>query len=148
MAKSRTPVLTCLLAGLASLAGCDNTGSPGAFGTAPVDDTSGNTMEFRGQRGCADCEGIEATLTLEQRGDQRRYQLVEVYRALDRERQFEEQGQWQSNGDVLRLESTEGGRRLYVVLADNRLQATDSRGQPLPAIADEVMIPIGYSNAR
>ncbi len=146
MAASRILLLTCLLTGLALLAGCDNAESPGAFGTAPVGNASGNVMEFRGQRGCTDCEGIEASLTLEQRGDQRRYQLVEVYRAVDRERRFEDQGEWQSSGDVLRLQSTDGGQRVYLVLPDNRLQATDSRGQPLPAIADEVMIPIGYSN--
>ncbi len=103
-------------------------------------------MEFRGQRGCVDCQGIEASLTLEQRGDERRYRLVEVYRAVDRERQFEDQGQWQSDGDVLRLQSNDGGQRVYLVLPDNLLQAADSRGQPLPAIAEEIMIPIGYAN--
>ncbi len=105
-------------------------------------------MEFRGQRGCADCEGIEASLTLQQRGAERSYQLVEVYRAVDRERRFEDRGQWQSNGNVLRLQSTDGGQRVYLVLPDNRLQATDSRGQPLAAIADEVMTPISYANDR
>lgn len=148
MAYSRPLPSILLLAAVGWLAGCDNTGSPGAFGTPPVGNPAGSVMEFRGHRGCADCEGIEARLTLEQRGDERRYRLVEVYRAVDRERRFEDRGQWQANGDVLRLESTEGGQRLYVVLSDNRLQATDSRGQPLPAIADEVMIPIGYSNDR
>jgi len=148
MATSRTLLLTCWLIALAWLAGCDNAESPGAFGTAPVGNASGDVMEFRGQRGCTDCEGIEARLTLEQRGGERRYQLVEVYRALDRERRFEDQGQWQSNGDVLRLQSNDGGQRVYLVLPDNRLQAIDSRGRPLPAIADEVMVPIGYANDR
>lgn len=140
--------MICLLGGLAWLAGCDNAGSAGAFGTLPVSQAAGSVMEFRGQRSCADCQGIDASLTLEQRGNQRRYQLVEVYRAFDRERRFEDQGQWQADGNILRLQSSDGGQRVYLVLPDNRLQAADSRGRRMPASADEVMIPISYSNHR
>ena len=147
MAAPRT-LLTCLLSALGLLAGCNNAGSPGAFGTPPVGNAAGGVMEFRGQRGCADCQGIKGSLTLEQRGDERRYQLVEVYRGVDRELRFEDQGEWQSSGDLLRLKSTDGGQRVYRLLSDNRLQAADSRGRPLPAIAEEIMIPIGYANDR
>lgn len=130
---------------LACLAGCDNTRSPGAFGTVPIGPPSTSAMEFRGQRGCADCAGIEAWLTLEERGGQRQYRLVELYRGADRERRFEDQGRWQSSGDMLRLQSSAGGERVYLVLPDNRLQANDSRGGPLPAAADELLVPVGFS---
>ena len=149
MATSRRMLSTCLLTGLAMLGGCDNAGSPGAFGTPPVGGgASGNTMEFRGQRACVDCQGIEAWLRLEQRGGEQRYTLVEQYRAIDRERRFEEQGLWRSSEDLLRLQSGAGGERVYAVLADNRLQAVDSRGRPLAAAADDVMVPIAFSNNR
>lgn len=105
-------------------------------------------MEFRGERACADCLGIEAWLTLEQRGDKRRYRLIERYRSADRERRFTDEGEWRASGDLLRLQSGAGGERVYLVLPDNRLQATDSRGRPLPAVADEVMVPVAYSNDR
>lgn len=135
-----------LLVLLACLVGCDNTGSPGAFGTAPLDEPATNVMEFRGQRGCVDCVAIEAWLTLEQRGRQRRYQLVEHYRTELREQKFQEEGDWQANGNLLRLVSSSGGERVYLLLPDNRLQATDSRGRQVPALADEIMTPVGYSN--
>ena len=149
MPALRTLLFTWLLACLAVLAGCDNAGSPSAFGTPPVGDgASGNTMEFRGQRACADCQGIEAWLRLEQRGGEQRYTLVEEYRTTDRERRFEEQGLWRSSEDLLRLQSGAGGERVYAVLADNRLQAVDSRGRPLAAAADDVMVPVTFSNSR
>ena len=88
-----------------------------------------------------DCQGIEAWLRLEQRGEERKYTLVELYLADGRERRFEEMGHWLSSGDLLRLRSGAGGERVYAVLADNRLQAVDSRGQPLAAAADDVMVP-------
>ena len=149
MPALRTLLFTWLLACLAVLAGCDNAGSPGAFGTPPVGDgASGNTMEFRGRRACVDCQGIEAWLRLEQRGGEQRYTLVEEYRATDRERRFEEQGLWRSSEDLLHLQSGAGGERVYAVLADNRLQAVDSRGRPLAAAADDVMVPVTFSNNR
>lgn len=134
------------LASLALLAACDNAGSPGAFGTPPVASTSGVTMEFRGERACVDCRGIEAWLRLEQRGTDRRYTLVEVYRGNGGERRFEDAGQWLASGDLLRLRSGEGGERVYALLPDNRLQAVDTRGRRQPALADEVMVPTSYSN--
>lgn len=144
MPAFRLRLFTGLFASLV-LAGCDNAKSPGAFDTPPVADASGNALEFRGLRACVDCEGIEALLRLEQRGDAKHYTLVEVYRADGGERRFEDEGQWHSSGDLLRLQSGAGGERVYAVLADNRLQAVDSRGQPLAAAADDVMVPTSYS---
>lgn len=146
-----TPIRTCsavsALLAASLLAGCDNAGTVGAFGTPPVA-ASASVLEFRGARACADCVAIEAWLKLEQRGQQRRYRLIETYRAALRERRFDDEGEWRSNGDLLRLTSSAGGERVYLVLPDNRLQATDSRGRPLSAIADEVMVPVAYSNQR
>lgn len=144
MTPFRTWPAACLLMGVAWVGGCDNTGSVGAFGT-PSRAAPASAMEFRGQRACADCSGIEASLTLEERGDQQRYRLIETYRSADRERRFEDEGEWRWSGGLLRLQSSRGGERVYLVLPDNRLQATGSRGNPLPAAADEVMVPVAYS---
>jgi hypothetical protein len=56
------------------LVACD-AAAPGG-GTATTGPTS-SAMEFRGQRPCADCTGIESWLRLEQEGERRRFRLVE-----------------------------------------------------------------------
>lgn len=149
MAASRMPTSFFLLASLAWLvAGCDNRGAAGAFGTPPPGSASGNAMEFHGERACADCDGIEAWLTLQQRGEQRQYQLVEDYRDASRQRRFEDEGEWHSSGDLLRLRSSRGGERVYLVLPDHRLQGVDSRGRALPAAVDDVLVPVAFSSDR
>jgi len=148
MVTHRSLLTICLVAAVTTLAACDNSGSAGAFGTPPDAAVTGNTMEFRGARPCVDCQGIEAWLRLEQRGADRRYTLVEIYRANGNPRKFEDAGSWASSGDLLRLRSAEGGERVYALLPDNRLQAVDTRGRPLSALEDEVLVPTTYSNER
>ena len=131
-----------LLLATALLAGCDigpPAGSPGAAGAA-----SNSAMEFRGERPCADCTGIEAWLRLEQEGKRQPYRLIEHYRGDGREQRFEDAGEWLAEGDLLRLRSRDGGERVYARMADGTLQARDARGQPLPAAADDVMLPVTF----
>jgi len=148
MAASPIVLSTVLLSCIYLLTGCDNAGPSTASGTAPSVAPTGNIIEFRGQRACVDCLGIEAWLRLEQRGDESRYTLVEIYRADGGARRFEETGQWESTNNLLRLRAAEGGERVYTLLPDNRLQAVDTRGQAVPSLADEVLDPISYSNER
>ena len=105
-------------------------------------------MEFRGERPCVDCDGIQAWLRLEQAGKAQRYRLIEHYRSGERERRFEDMGEWTAAGDLLRLRSREGGVRVYARLPDGALEARDAHGRPLPAAADEVMLPAVFDAAR
>ena len=128
------------------VAGC-GVGAPPA-GQETASPAFSSAMEFRGERPCADCNGIEAWLRLEQEGKARRYRMVEHYRSGERERQFEDAGEWRAEGDLLRLRSRTGGERVYARLADGALQARDAHGRPLPASADDVMVPVTFDSMR
>ena len=107
---------------------------------------SESAMEFRGERPCTDCAGIEAWLRLEQDGKAQHYRLIELYRNDRRERRFEDEGEWVAEGDLLRLRSRAGGERVYARLADGALEARDAHGRPLPAAGDDVMLPMSFDN--
>jgi hypothetical protein len=142
----RIPWLLLLATTVAMLAGCDIAAparDPGA--AAPI---TSSAMEFRGQRPCTDCNGIEAWLRLEQEGEVRRFRLIEHYRGDGRERRFDDEGEWQADGDLLRLRSRNGGERVYARMGDGTLQARDVHGQPLPAAADDVMMPVTFDTVR
>ncbi|HWS78891.1 MAG TPA: copper resistance protein NlpE N-terminal domain-containing protein [Thermomonas sp.] len=127
------------------LAACEAASPGGATATTPA---TSSAMEFRGQRPCVDCDGIDAWLRLEQEGKARRFRLVEHYRAEGGDRRFEDEGEWQAEGDLLRLRSQGGGERVYARLAEGMLQARDARGRALPAMADEVMVPVTFDTAH
>jgi len=128
------------------LAGCEVAAPPGSPGaTGPV---SNSAMEFRGERPCADCYGIEAWLRLEQEGQKQSYRLIEHYRGAGGDRRFDDEGEWLAEGELLRLRSRDGGERVYAQMADGALQARDAHGRPLPAAADDVMIPVTFDTVR
>lgn len=130
-----------------ALGACDATVPPASPSrNAPSAGTS--AMEFRGERPCADCDGIQAWLRLEQEGGARRYRLIERYRSGARERRFEDEGDWQADGDVLRLRSRGGGERVYAQRPDGSLQARDAHARPLPEAADEVMLPVTFDSMQ
>lgn len=129
------------------LGGCESAAPPAGQGGAAVP-ASSSAMEFRGERPCADCTGIEAWLRLEQEGKAQRYQMIEHYRDDDRERRFDDEGDWRADGNLLRLRSRNGGERVYARLASGALQARDAHGLPLPASADEVMVPVTFDTTR
>ena len=126
------------------LVACD-AGPGGATATTPA---TSSVMEFRGQRPCVDCDGIDAWLRLEQEGEARRFRLIEHYRASGGDRRFEDAGEWVAEGDLLRLRSQDGGERVYARLDDGLLQARDARGRLLPAAADDVMLPVTFDTTR
>ena len=143
------PVLTLLLC-LSLLAACDAPPSRApapdqrlpAIEPAAVD----SALEFRGQRPCADCAGIDAWLSLQSGEGLQRYQLVERYRSDGRDLRFEDEGDWTAQGDLLRLRSAQGGERVYVRQDDGSLQARGIDGAPLPALADEVLLPTRFGD--
>lgn len=130
---------------MAMLAGCDSGTPVGAGVQGPA---SSSALEFRGERPCADCDGIAAWLRLEHEGRQQHYRLLEHYRGERGERQFEDEGDWLAEGDLLRLRSRAGGERVYARLADGTLQARDAHGRPLPAAIDDVMMPVTFDTAH
>ena len=142
----RRLVESLVLATVVLLTGCEGAAPPASRGAALP--ASASAMEFRGERPCVDCNGIEAWLRLEQQGKAQHYRLIESYRSGERERRFEDEGEWQADGDLLRLRSRDGGERVYARLADGALEARDAQGQPLPAAADDVMIPVTFDSAQ
>jgi len=147
MSRSFVPLLLCL----ALLAGCDAPAprSPvaGRQALPPIDPAAvDSALEFRGERPCADCAGIDAWLRLQSGGGLQRYQLVERYRDGGPGLRFEDEGDWTSQGDLLRLRSAQGGERVYVRQDDGSLQARGIDGALMPALADEVLLPTRFGD--
>ena len=144
MSRPLLPLLLCL----SVLAACDaapprapatNRSFP-ALDPAAVD----SALEFRGQRPCVDCAGIDAWLRLQSGAGLQRYQLVERYRGNGRDLRFEDEGDWTAQGDLLRLRSAQGGERVYLRQDDGSLQARGVDGALLPTLADEVLLPTRF----
>lgn len=132
-----------------SLSGCDAGKPPGTPTNAGATaSTLTNGMEFSGERDCVDCDGIESWLRLEQAGKARRYRMVEVYYGQDRERRFEDTGEWSTQGELLRLRSSQGGERVYARMQDGFLQARGAHGQRIPAAEDDVLEPARFDSTR
>lgn len=97
---------------------------------APDKSNSANSLdwagEYKGVVPCADCEGIETSLTLNM--DQS-YQLSTIYLGKDATA-FKQQGQfeWDANGSVIRLLNQKDGPALYKV-GENQLFQLDIQGQ-------------------
>lgn len=134
---------------LLALVGCD-AGKPPAVAATPgaSPGTLTNGMEFSGERDCVDCDGIESWLRLEQAGKTRRYRMVEVYYGQDHERRFEDTGEWSTQGELLRLRSSQGGERVYARLDDGVLQARGAHGQRIAAVEDDVLEPARFDSTR
>jgi hypothetical protein len=134
---------------LFGLAGCGAGQAPPPAGTpdsAASNMTSG--MEFNGERECADCDGIESWLRLEQSGKTQRYRMVEVYYGQDHERRFEDTGEWSTRGDLLRLRSSKGGDRVYARMDDGVLQARGAQGQDIAGVENDVLEPSRFDSTR
>ena len=135
----------------ALVVGCDARNPPVASPAATATGAAANLtngIEFNGERGCVDCDGIESWLRLEQAGKARRYRMVEVYYGQDHERRFEDTGDWTTQGELLRLRSSEGNERVYAQLDDGVLQARGARGQLIPAVEDDVLEPARFDSTR
>lgn len=104
------------------------TAAPAA--TAVTPDNSANSLdwagEYKGVVPCADCEGIETTLTLNMDNS---YQLSTTYLGKDAT-PFKQQGsfKWDLKGSVIRLMNQKDGPALYKV-GENQLFQLDMEGQ-------------------
>lgn len=129
-------IALCLL-----LAGCGRGNDGAASGTValPALEHPGGRMTWAAQGACADCTAIRTRLRLENGGAQRPYRLVEIYFADGHAARFVETGQWQRNGDLLRLQGDDGSHRVFALRADGGLQPRDSSGRTLPHLRDDVL---------
>ena len=137
--------LACLLPAAAlglALSGCDRppVATP-ADATMPAA-ADGERIAWRARLPCADCDGIDTTLQLQQDGRMRVYTLSETYLAGGGGERFVEHGHWQRRHAWLQLQGDDGARRRYALLADGGLQATDSRGRALSGDAGRILVPV------
>lgn len=140
---SRPIVQACLLA--LCVAGCGDQ-SPQA--PDPVGMATGDRIEWQGIVACADCDGIQVDLVLQQAHGKRRYTLTENYIDGSSSQRFVEQGDWQRSAGLLRLRGDTASVRVYALLPDGRLQACDNHGDPLPNAADEALLPVASSSGN
>ena len=126
----------CLL-----LVGCGRGSDGAAPGTValPALQHPGGRMAWAGRGACADCTAIQTLLSLENGGAQRPYRLVQVYFADGRAARFVETGQWQRNGDLVRLQGDDGSHRVFALRGDGGLQPRDSAGRVLPRLHGDVL---------
>ena len=117
----------------------------------PFADSAGH-LAWEGVLACADCEGIETRLLLEREGTDPilgsgigpRYELLETFLADDGGERYREQGQWQRDGRLLRLQADTGGERVFAIEPDGRLSLRDGDGGE-PAGAARLLAPVTAS---
>ena len=114
------------------LTGCTGAGAPGqgdddAGGAAGLLSTPAT---FRGLLPCADCPGIDATLTLV---PDQTYRLRMVYRERGPDAVNLELGVWVDEGGTLRLRSGQDGEMVFGKVHADTLRPLDGGGAVLPA---------------
>jgi copper homeostasis protein (lipoprotein) len=142
-----SPLRPCLWLLVFWLAGCERGIPPavpaGAGKMLPAD----GRIEWQGVLPCADCDGIQTQLSLLRHGDSRSYVLTETYLAEDGDTRFVDGGQWQRDGDLLRLRGDAGGIHVYALLADGRLQPRDAQGRAFNTRDGDFLEPVTVSDA-
>lgn len=133
-----------LLCMVLAACGADRVDAPPAA-IAPVEKGDAS-VEWRGRLACADCEGIDTRLMLVRSGNARSFLLTETYLA-DGGARFVTRGQWQRERNLLRLDSDQGARMAYAVLADGRLQPSDLHGRNVQASTSDVLLPVAAADA-
>lgn len=115
----------------------DKQGPAGRAQSLPPFAESAGQLAWEGVLACADCEGIEIRLVLDREGidpifgsgnARPRYELLETFLAEDGGERYREQGQWQREGRLLRLQADAGGERVFAIEPDGRLSLRDGRG--------------------
>ena len=134
----------CLATGIAAaalwLGGCDLQRAP-ADARLPGLEGGDAALEWRGMRGCADCDGIETVLVLERTGDAQRFELIETYLAMPESARFADSGDWALDGQALRLQADDGGLRHSALLRGGRLQPGDAEGRAFSRREADLLLP-------
>lgn len=135
-----------LLAVALALAGCQRQAPvPANPAVARALETDGR-IRWRARAACADCDGIDAQLTLRRAGRLHEFTLVETFYSGQRAIRFADGGRWQQSGGLLRLHGNGGSTRSYALLPDGRLLATGAHGAPLSPDA-AALVPVAASEA-
>jgi hypothetical protein len=132
---------------LLACAACRRDAAPGAATDAVAALDGDGQIQWRGLGGCADCDGIDARLTLRRAGGRRDYTLIETYYTDRRGIRFAEHGRWRQSGALVQLDGDGGSLRAYTLLPDGRLQARGARGALLPAGDADALVPVSASDA-
>lgn len=97
------------------------------------------TGTYKGVLPCADCEGIETVVTLNEDGT---YQVTSTYLGKGEDNVFEESGNytWKDNGSDIVLEDEDGENTMYFV-AENKIIRLDMEGNRIEgALADNYVL--------
>jgi len=127
-------LLACLLAGCVRDDGAD----PGLSAAG----AGHGTIEWRGSLPCADCEAIDTRLVLQRDAGAQRYELVEVYVAVDGSMSFEARGEWRLHHALLSPEPDTARPRRYRVVHGGALQVRDMGGRPFPGRDGDLLQPV------
>lgn len=140
MPRTHALALAVLFAALATACAREGAGTD-----ATLSDLGGGhgTVEWRGSLPCADCEAIDTRLVLERHAGAQRYELVEVYVAVDGSVSFEERGEWSRHHALLSLQPDTGGLRRYAVMQGGALQVRDLSGRTFPGRDGDLLQPAG-----
>lgn len=119
-----------------ALAACQPQPSPPPTGpdvppTAGFDLDVERQLVWEGRLPCADCDGIDTTLRLQQADGAARYELREAFVDGARGEQYAESGDWSRDGVLVLLRADDGGRRVYAIERDGRLSPRGRDGRRL-----------------
>jgi len=114
----------------------------------PPHASGGERLQWRGERACADCDGIRTELQLTRQQGGGDYTLIETFLADDGNARFVETGRWQREpAGWLRLQSDQGGVRAYLLLPDGGLQPGDADGRAFATRPDAILAPVTPTQA-
>lgn len=124
------------------VAGCGSGNDDGSRSPAAAQLEGDGRIEWQAVLACADCDGIETALVLNRAGEQRDYTLTETFLSDDGGDRFVEQGDWQRDDELIRLQSPNNGLRVFALLPDGRLEPRDRRGRRFASRQGDALAPV------
>lgn len=134
-------LLLLSLAASCSRGAADRSQSPAARGLE-----NDGRIEWQAVLACADCDGIDTALVLNRAGGQRDYTLTETFLATDGGDRFVEQGRWQREDELIRLQAANASLRVFALLPDGRLEPRDRRGRRFARRDGDALLPVAASD--
>lgn len=128
-------ILLSLMAALffGPLMGCQNHDA-----ASTVKPPEAQVQNFQGVIPCADCPGIQTTLSLRQGG---RYSLSETWLGANNVNE-KERGSWSRTANKLVLISEKGEKRYFHPLDSGELEMTDADGKTISTTLNYKLMPI------
>ncbi|HRO07792.1 MAG TPA: copper resistance protein NlpE N-terminal domain-containing protein [Saprospiraceae bacterium] len=131
MLKTNFKSLLFLLSGIILLASCNNKANPEANQPLVDEHTAQNSLDWNGSYygilPCADCEGIETELTL---NNDNTYSLTSKYMGKEKELADTISGKFAWEGNNIKLDGIEPGTRsAYFKIEENQVKYLDLEGK-------------------